>query len=102
LFFLKWEPNKDPDILRQSIIDLIWNLIQNVSSHNFTSIAFPAIGCGEHACSVDVVVKTMVREMKQQITNRKLPWTVKFIVQPNQQNVYDEFCKQLLSSDDSM
>jgi hypothetical protein len=44
----------------------------------------------------------MVREMKQQITNRKLPWTVKFIVQPNQQNVYDEFCKQLLSSDDGM
>ena len=29
---------------------------------------------------------------------RKLPWTVKFIIHPNQQNVYDEFCKQLLSS----
>jgi hypothetical protein len=41
----------------------------------------------------------MVREMKQQIENRKLPWTVKFIVHPSQQNVYDEFCKQVLSSD---
>ena len=40
----------------------------------------------------------MVREMKQQIRKRKLPWTVKFIIQSNQQNVYDEFCKRLLSS----
>ncbi|CAF1149153.1 unnamed protein product [Adineta steineri] len=96
LFFLRWEPDEDPDILRQSISDLIWNLIQNVNSHNFNSIAFPAIGCGEHACSVDIVVKTMVKEMKQQIMQRKLAWTVKFIIQPNQQNIYDEFRRQLL------
>ncbi|CAF3427844.1 unnamed protein product [Rotaria sp. Silwood1] len=98
IFFLRWEPNKDPEILRQSIIDLIWNVIQNVHSHNYKSIAFPAIGCGEHACSVDIVVKTMVREMKKQIENRKLPWSVTFIIQPNEHNVYDEFCKQLLAS----
>jgi hypothetical protein len=41
----------------------------------------------------------MVREMKEQIQKRKLPWKVKFIIQPNQQNVSDEFCKQLVSSD---
>ncbi|CAF1454869.1 unnamed protein product, partial [Rotaria sordida] len=98
IFFLKWEPNKNPEILRQSIIDLIWNVIQNVNSYNFTSIAFPAIGCGEHACSVDIVVKTMVREMKQQIQNRKLPWKIIFIIRPNEENIYDEFCKQLLAS----
>jgi O-acetyl-ADP-ribose deacetylase (regulator of RNase III) len=99
IFFLKWEPDQDDEILRQSIVDLISNVIQNVRSHNYTSIAFPAIGCGGHACSVDIVVKTMIREMKQQIEKRKLPWTVKFIIQPDQQNVYDEFCKQLLLSD---
>ncbi|CAF4063349.1 unnamed protein product [Rotaria magnacalcarata] len=97
IFFLKWEPNKNPDILRQSIVDLIWNVIQNTISHGFTSIAFPAIGCGEHGCAVDIVVKTMIREMKQQIQSRKLGWHVKFIVQPNLPDVYDEFCKQLLS-----
>jgi O-acetyl-ADP-ribose deacetylase (regulator of RNase III) len=101
IFFLKWEPDEDPELLRQSIADLIMNVIQNVRSNKFTSIAFPAIGCGEHACSVDIVVKTMVKKMKQEIEDRKLPWTVKFIIQPNQQNVYDEFCKQLLSSDPS-
>ncbi|CAF3672548.1 unnamed protein product [Rotaria socialis] len=97
IFFLKWEPNKNPDILRQSIVDLIWNVIQNTISHGFTSIAFPAIGCGEHSCAVDIVVKTMIREMKQQMQSRRLAWHVKFIVQPNLRDVYDEFCKQLLS-----
>jgi hypothetical protein len=77
-------------------------VIQNVLSYNYTSIAFPAIGCGEHDCSVDIVVKSMVREMKKQIQKRKLSWTVKFIIQPNQQNVFDEFCKQLLSTHDPL
>ena len=99
IFFFKWDPDKDDDILRQSIADFISNVIQNVQLHQYTSFAFPAIGCGGHACSVNIVVKTMVKEMKQQIEKRKLAWTVKFVVQPNQQNVYDEFCKQLLSSD---
>ena len=99
IFFLKWNPHRDDDILRQSIADFISNVTQNVQLHQFTSIAFPAIGCGGHACSINVVVKTMVKEMKQQIEKRKLPWTVRFVIEPNQQNVYDEFCKQLLSSD---
>jgi O-acetyl-ADP-ribose deacetylase (regulator of RNase III) len=99
IFFLKWEPNKDRNIPRKFIIDLISNVVQNVLIHKYTSIAFPATGCGEHACSVDIIVKTMVRYMKQQIENQKLPWTVKFIVHPSQQNVYDEFCKQVLSLD---
>ena len=95
IFFIKWEPNSNSDILRQSIVDLIWNVIQNVISYGFTSVAFPAIGCGEHDCSVDIVVKTMVSEMTEQIQNRKLPWNVKFVIHPHQQNVYDEFCKRL-------
>ncbi|CAF3599514.1 unnamed protein product [Rotaria sp. Silwood1] len=64
IFFLKWEPNTNPETLKQSIIDLIWNVIQNTTSYKFTSIAFLAIGCGEHACPVHIVVKTMVKEMK--------------------------------------
>jgi hypothetical protein len=40
----------------------------------------------------------MVKEMKTQLTKRNLSWTVKFIVQPGQHNVYDEFCKQILTT----
>ncbi|CAF1436669.1 unnamed protein product [Adineta ricciae] len=99
IFFFRWEPNKNKKILHQSIVDLIANIVQRVHAHRYTSIAFPALGCGEHACSVDIVVKTMVKEMKQQIEKNSLPWTVKFIVHPSQPHVYDEFCRQVLSSD---
>jgi hypothetical protein len=42
----------------------------------------------------------MVKEMKTQLKKRNLPWTVKFVVQPDQLNVYDEFCKQILTTYD--
>jgi hypothetical protein len=100
IFFLQWKPNENEDILRQSIVDFIYNVIQNVISYKFTSIAFPAIGCGQLGCSVDIVVKTMVREVKNQLRTRDLQVTVKFVIQPEQQNVYDEFCKQVLSSEE--
>ncbi len=100
IFFVPWEPDIDKNILQQSLIDLISTVVQNAKSHNFTSIAFPAIGCGQHGCSVDVVVETMVLEMKKHLIKRNLPWTVKFIVQPDQENVYDEFCTQVLNTQD--
>ncbi len=102
IFFVKWQPAKDETILRQSIVDLMWTVIQNVISYKFTSLAFPAIGCGQHGCSVDVIVKTMVKEMKNQLTMRNLALTVKFVIQPNQQNIYDEFCKQVLATQDGI
>ena len=101
IFFLRWQPSRDDDELRQSIVDLISNVIQSTRSHGFTSMAFPAIGCGDYQCSINIVVKTMVREMRRNIAERKLPWKVRFVIHPNQPDVYDEFCKQLLSEDHS-
>ncbi|CAF4399371.1 unnamed protein product [Rotaria socialis] len=100
IFFVKWKPDNDNKILQQSLVDLISIAVQNMISHKFTTLAFPAIGCGQHGCSVDIVVKTMVREMKNHLVQRDLAWRVKFVVQPNQENVYDEFCTQLLTTQD--
>lgn len=75
-------------------------VVQNTMSHKFQSIAFPAIGCGLHGCPTDVVIHTMVLEMKKNIMRRDLPWTVKFVVQPDQPNIYDEFCKEALTTQD--
>ena len=66
--------------------------------HRYTSMAFPAIGCGGLGCSVQIVVKTMVNEMKAHLKKRNLQWTVKFVITPDQTNVYDEFCKQVLTN----
>ena len=100
IFFLKWQPNANDDILRQSLKDLISTIVHNVESHKFTSMAFPAIGCGKHDCSLEVVAETLIQEMKTYLIKRNLSWIVKFIVQPDQQTVYDEFCRQLLSTRD--
>ncbi|CAF2766059.1 unnamed protein product [Rotaria sp. Silwood2] len=100
IFFVKWEPDSDEKILEQSLVDLIYTVVQNVKSHRFTSIALPAIGCGKHGCSIDIVVKTMVLEMKKNLIKRNLPWTVKFVVEPDQENIYDEFRKQVFTTQD--
>ena len=97
IFFLKWEPDSNEDVLRQSIVDFISNVIQNVISNEFRSIALPAIGCGKHECPVDIVIKTMVKQIQNQLIMRNIPLIVKFVIQPEKQNIYDEFRKQVLS-----
>jgi O-acetyl-ADP-ribose deacetylase (regulator of RNase III) len=102
IFFLEWKPDRNEEKLRQSLVDRIWMAMQHLIQYNFTSIAFPAIGCGEHGCSIDLIVKTLVKELKHQLIIRNLPLTVKFIIQSNQQNIYDEFCKQVLTTQNGM
>ncbi|CAF1160049.1 unnamed protein product [Rotaria sordida] len=102
IFFVQWEPDNDEKVLEQSLADLISTVVQNVKSHNFTSFALPAIGCGKYHCSIDIVVKTMVLEMKKHLMTKNLPWTVKFVVEADQENIYDEFCKQLFTREDGL
>ncbi|CAF1359198.1 unnamed protein product [Adineta ricciae] len=102
IFFVKWEPNHDPQTLRISLTDMVSTVIQSAISHKFTSIAFPAIGCGNLGCSVNIVVETLVFEMKKCLLKRQLPWTVKFVIEPSQQNVYDEFWTQVSKKQDDL
>jgi hypothetical protein len=44
----------------------------------------------------------MVKEVKNQLTMRNLPLTVRFVIQPGQQHIYDEFCKQVLATQDGI
>ena len=97
IFFLKWQPTNDETTLRQSIVDLIWSVIQNTILYNFTSIAFPTIGYETFNCNIDSLIPMMVKEMKQQLIKTDLPLTVKFVSQPNQDTIYNEFCKQVLT-----
>ena len=99
IYFLKWIPDLDEAVLRQSIYDFISTVIQNIIASHYQSIAFPAIGFGEYHCSSDVVVDTMVSEIKKELRKRALSLTVKFVIQPGKPDVYDLFCKQVLASD---
>lgn len=97
IFFVKWRPDTDDTKLRQSLVDLVYFVIQNAVAQNLTSVAFPAIGCGKYGCSIGTVVKTLVKETKHQLSTKDLQLTVKFVIQPDQQNIYEEFCTQVLA-----
>ncbi|CAF1305078.1 unnamed protein product, partial [Didymodactylos carnosus] len=43
IFFLRWTPNSDETILRQTIEEVVTNSIQQARNSNFKTIAFPAI-----------------------------------------------------------
>ncbi|CAF3136953.1 unnamed protein product, partial [Rotaria sp. Silwood2] len=99
IFFLKWQPESNEGELRQSIKDFISNVIQHVISYKYSSVAFPAIGCGHHNCSVTIVVETMVNAIKKELERRGKALAIKFVIEPGKQNVYDEFCKHVLASE---
>ena len=100
IFFVNWKPNANEKVLKQLLIDLIVTVTENMLSNSFKSVAFPAIGCGGHGCSVQLVVQTMVKEMKTQLKHRNLLWTAKFVIEAEQTHVYDEFCKHVLTTHD--
>ncbi len=97
IFFLKWQPTDDQITLRQSIVDLIWTIFQNAIQYNFTSIAFSTIGYENLGCNIDILIRMMTKEMKNQLIKTELPLTIKFVSQPNQDTIYNEFCKQVLT-----
>jgi hypothetical protein len=39
----------------------------------------------------------MTKEMKNQLMKTQLPLTIKVVSQPNQDMIYNEFCKQVLT-----
>jgi hypothetical protein len=99
IFFIKWKPDENENILRQSIIDFIWNVIQNTLSYHYDSIAFPSIGFGHHNISTQIIIQTMINELINQIKNRNLQLTIKFVILPDQHTIYQQFSQQLLSSE---
>ncbi|CAF1378181.1 unnamed protein product [Rotaria sp. Silwood1] len=95
IFFIKWQPDKNLAILRKSITDFVSIVIQNTIAYQFSSIALPIIGCGQHGCPVNLMAKTMIAEIKKQLTISNVPMIVKFIVEPEREHVYQTFCKQI-------
>jgi len=99
IFFLKWKPDENENILRQSINDFIWNVIQNVLSYQYDSIAFPSIGCGHSNISTQIIIQTLINQLIYQIKNRNLSLIIKFIILPDDNQIYQQFYQQLLNSE---
>ncbi|CAF2078344.1 unnamed protein product [Rotaria magnacalcarata] len=96
LLFLPWTPpasflsNQDTDVLRQSISAFVKQAIQFTIQRKFKSIAFPAIGCGGFGIQPDIIAKTMINAVREELTaDPTNQLVVTFAVQ--QAHVYDVF-----------
>lgn len=102
IFFLKWNPDENISILRQSISDFVLNVIQNVQSYQYNSIAFPPIGCGHSNISTDIIIQTFIQQLIFQIKTRNLSLIIKFVILPDDKQLYQLFSQQMSKPEQSL
>ena len=102
IFFIKWNPDENISILRQSISDFISNVIQNVLSYQYNSVAFPSIGSNHSNISRKTIIQILIQQLIYQIKSRNLSLIIKFIILPDQQQIYQLFEEELLKSEQSL
>jgi hypothetical protein len=93
IYFLPWEPNKDATLLIESIKTFVSNAMKKARAENYQSIAFPAIGCGEHGCPISVVAQTIINEIRHQLTSH--PMSIFIVIQPERTDIFNEFQRQI-------
>ncbi len=93
VYFVPWKPNSDQKLLCQSIEQLVKNVIKKAVSENYQSIAFPAIGCGGYECSTSLIAETLVSQCQEILP--KYPISIAFVIQPEKNEIYDEFRQRI-------
>lgn len=59
----------------------------------YRSIAFPAIGCGQFGCPINLVARVMVGEAHRKTQMYSI--SVLFVIQSERTDIYNEFQKQI-------
>ena len=68
----------------------------NDRSSNIQSLALPAMGCGLIGCDPNYVAKTLIMAVTYEFEHQpSLRFHVSFVIQSNQQNVFDSFSNEL-------
>jgi len=79
ILFSTWTPDSKPVFLEQTIRNFISIAIEYVLENKYTSVAFPAIGCGRFGMDVAYVAQIMVNFIKFE----KYPLHVTFVIHPS-------------------
>lgn len=96
VYFVPWKPSSNPEKLRQSIEQLVKNVMKKAASEDYRSIAFPAIGCGEYGCDIALIAETFVGQVRELL--QKYPIPVVFVIQPGKTEIYEAFHKEIGSA----
>ncbi len=90
ILFLPWTPRGQQHVFNEfTIKKFMSEAIAYVLSQNYTSIAFPAIGCGQFGLNVDFIAETMINHVKIE----GYPLNIKFIIHPKSNDVFNAFRK---------
>ncbi|CAF3401605.1 unnamed protein product [Rotaria socialis] len=93
IYFLPWKADSDEYVLCKSIKRFVSLALKKAIEQNYRRIAFPAIGCGQFGCSISLVADAMVGEVHRK--SRIHDISVTFVIQPDRNDIYDEFKKQI-------
>ncbi|CAF1007839.1 unnamed protein product [Adineta ricciae] len=97
IVFRSWKPStNDPQVLQQSIEQFITSVVTYASQNNFTTIAFPSIGCGQLGYNPKLIAEHMIGEAYKSLrilTQSRL--LVSFVLLPEASTVYDAFVDQM-------
>lgn len=87
ILFIPWSPSQSDVLTEQTIRNFLSEAITYVIDRNYTSVAFPAIGCGQFELDADVVAHTMIDYIKM----NKCSLDITFAIHPDCHSVFDSF-----------
>lgn len=99
VYFVPWKPSSDPQMLVQSIEQLVKNVMKKAASEKYRSIAFPAIGCGEYGCDIELIARTFVGKVRELL--ERWPISILFVIQPGKTDVYEKFRNEIGGSSEA-
>lgn len=97
VYFVPWQPNPDQNKLCESLKQLVFETIEKAASQKYTSIAFPAIGCGEYGCSISLIAETLIDVAQEQLNKYRMK--ILFVIQADKTDAFEEFQHQIGLSD---
>ncbi|CAF5042887.1 unnamed protein product, partial [Rotaria sp. Silwood1] len=93
IYFVHWKPHYDEYRLRKSLQKFVSIAIEKAVYDGYQRIAFPAIGCGNYDCSIELVAQVLIEQICHLLTIHSL--CVSIVIEPNKTAIYDEFEAQL-------
>ncbi|CAF1335515.1 unnamed protein product [Adineta steineri] len=87
ILFLPWKPDEKILFTEQSINNFVSTAMRYVLAENYTSVAFPAIGCGQYGCDADFIARTMINHIKIE----SYPSNITITICPKFQHIFQAF-----------
>ncbi|CAF1338952.1 unnamed protein product, partial [Adineta ricciae] len=87
ILFLPWTPDEKLIFTEQTIKTFLSKAVKYVLDENYTSVAFPAIGCGQYGFDADFIARAMINHIKTE----SYPLNITITICPKFHNIFQAF-----------